>query len=40
MSVTTLKGYDGNKKLTGRKRFIIYWTMIRLMSRRIRETKS
>lgn len=23
MSVTTLKGYDGNKKLTGRKRFII-----------------
>lgn len=23
MSVTTLKGYDGNKKLTGRKRFIV-----------------
>ena len=23
MSVTSLKGYDGNKKLTGRKRFII-----------------
>lgn len=23
MSVTTLKGYDGNKKLTGRKRFVI-----------------
>lgn len=23
MSITTLKGYDGNKKLTGRKRFIV-----------------
>ena len=23
MSVTTIKGYDGNKKLTGRKRFIV-----------------
>ena len=23
MSVTTLKGYDGNKKRTGRKRFIV-----------------
>ena len=23
MSVTTLKGYDGNKKRTGRRRFIV-----------------
>ena len=23
MSFTTLKGYDGNKRLTGRKRFIV-----------------
>ena len=25
MSVTTLKGYDGNKKRTGRKRFIVVY---------------